>query len=629
MAANRVAADNPLHDEGQTAADNPLNDDEGQTAAPADAGLFPRIEHPYPCGGCAAFHDDESGFCAQCSRRRLVPPHTVAMLARAQRRFYLALLTLIMSMFETSDKVIIATFTASTTLVVLLWFLTKAVASQERRGEWITGLVLVIVAAVCCGPVVRRMIRSIEAVDAISGEFEAASMKLLADRDESQRGPASFKPSAPPRQPGRELRDIYVKARERRDLFAVEILEAVARAGKQATEPSRAIRGPSVKHLSRAREKIVLDYGGDARRLRDVLRGSVVCETVDELDVVVDALRAVKDVEVIRIKNRFRDKPTPSGYRDVNINILYHGFVVELQLHLSEVLQVADKQHVAYEAARELDLMGVLEKPDPSLSDTAPIEVKVAYNLARFVPALLSLFIAILYLDVFTFKGLRLFVRRADPATWRGFEQPYIVHRIYGIALAAPYLVNVYMLARAAGLLGEAAKEARRGRTRVGLLYEKYFGYEGSHFVWKVFCFQIVEVALQAAGKIPLFLTYVGGGDEGATFWFVYVFVIALLLNVLYPSLLLRSRLVRYQRDVSFVVDTFLDVVYAVTPFMFLFSGVRSCVEISQCIGCTRQFFTKSFLGDDAAVLARSSSEEPASPRHRAGIASMAWSTTR
>ena len=44
------------------------------------------------------------------------------------------------------------------------------------------------------------------------------------------------------------------------------------------------------------------------------------------------------------------------------------------------------------------------------------------------------------------------------------------------------------------------------------------------------------------------------------------------------------------------------------------------CVEINQCVGCTRQFFTKSFLGDDAAVLARSSGEEPASPRHRAGV---------
>ena len=35
-----------------------------------------------------------------------------------------------------------------------------------------------------------------------------------------------------------------------------------------------------------------------------------------------------------------------------------------------------------------------------------------------------------------------------------------------------------------------------------------------------------------------------------------------------------------------------------------------------------RVHFTKSFLGDDAAVLARSSGEEPASPRHRAGVAS-------
>ena len=56
---------------------------------------------------------------------------------------------------------------------------------------------------------------------------------------------------------------------------------------------------------------------------------------------------------------------------------------------------------------------------------------------------------------------------------------------------------------------------------------------------------------------------------------------------------------------------------------------VPACVEINQCVGCTRQFFTKSFLGDDAAVLARSRGEEPASPRHRAGVASMAWRTMR
>ena len=57
--------------------------------------------------------------------------------------------------------------------------------------------------------------------------------------------------------------------------------------------------------------------------------------------------------------------------------------------------------------------------------------------------------------------------------------------------------------------------------------------------------------------------------------------------------------------------------------------NVEICVEINQCVGCTRQFFTKPFLGDNAAALAPSSGGEPASPGHRAGVASMAWRTTR
>ena len=43
----------------------------------------------------------------------------------------------------------------------------------------------------------------------------------------------------------------------------------------------------------------------------------------------------------------------------------------------------------------------------------------------------------------------------------------------------------------------------------------------------------------------------------------------------------------------------------------------------------TCQVLPKSFLGDDAAVLAPSSGEEPALPRYRAGVASMAWRSTR
>ena len=64
-------------------------------------------------------------------------------------------------------------------------------------------------------------------------------------------------------------------------------------------------------------------------------------------------------------------------------------------------------------------------------------------------------------------------------------------------------------------------------------------------------------------------------------------------------------------------------------PRLFSKEAVDGCVEINQCVGCTRQFFTKSFLGDDATVLAPSGGEGPASPRHRASVASMAWRTTR
>ena len=67
--------------------------------------------------------------------------------------------------------------------------------------------------------------------------------------------------------------------------------------------------------------------------------------------------------------------------------------------------------------------------------------------------------------------------------------------------------------------------------------------------------------------------------------------------------------------------------------FFFDFGAVRTASETAmlQCVGCTRQFFTKSFLGDDASVLARSSGEN--CHRHaiwpRASVASMAWRPTR
>ena len=83
-----------------------------------------------------------------------------------------------------------------------------------------------------------------------------------------------------------------------------------------------------------------------------------------------------------------------------------------------------------------------------------------------------------------------------------------------------------------------------------------------------------------------------------------------------------RRRIVRALQGLKYHAENY-DVTAA--PLKALGIHVRvvgCCVEINQCVGC-------SFLGDDAAVLAPSSGEEPASLRHRAGVASMAWRTTR
>ena len=38
------------------------------------------------------------------------------------------------------------------------------------------------------------------------------------------------------------------------------------------------------------------------------------------------------------------------------------------------------------------------------------------------------------------------------------------------------------------------------------------------------------------------------------------------------------------------------------SSILYVVVDVEGCVEINQCVGCTRQFFTKSFLGDRAAT---------------------------
>ena len=133
-------------------------------------------EAPYPCGRCGAFHGNESGYCSACSAGWF-NYSLVAKTRRLQRRTYLALVTVVMSYFETSDRLVLSVFVGSTGLIVFFWFLTKSLATV--KPPWIAALVLYVVAVLYLIPTIRGTVVTIEDVDKISALFDAATKTCL------------------------------------------------------------------------------------------------------------------------------------------------------------------------------------------------------------------------------------------------------------------------------------------------------------------------------------------------------------------------------------------------------------------------------------------------------------------
>ena len=68
----------------------------------------------------------------------------------------------------------------------------------------------------------------------------------------------------------------------------------------------------NLKTLERAREKVRMEYDGDAALVKDLCRGLVVADSVPELEAACAALKdlAAKGVlEIAQVKNRLRDPP--------------------------------------------------------------------------------------------------------------------------------------------------------------------------------------------------------------------------------------------------------------------------------------------------------------------------------
>lgn len=119
-----------------------------------------------------------------------------------------------------------------------------------------------------------------------------------------------------------------------------------------------------LKSKPRIMEKVLRSYKGQANRVLDLVRSTIVVSEIAEAEKVVELV--ARDATVHVIKNRFDpgyDATETFGYRDINLQLTFpelhgtlgEGFVFELQVHLAafHIIKSADG-HNSYIMCRNL-----------------------------------------------------------------------------------------------------------------------------------------------------------------------------------------------------------------------------------------------------------------------------------
>ena len=203
-------------------------------------------------------------------------------------------------------------------------------------------------------------------MDEYARKFEAANEFYLEGLEGDALGPAPFAPAEPVRQPDEAatVESLVARAEELKERFRVEVMLVLAEC-----DATNVALGPNIKSAERSKEKVRLDYGGDARMLKDALRCSVICERIEQLCECYAKLRELEQegfVQILlvrssvrerepdqtprllalrsralsldrQVKNRFRSGAASGGYMDVNLCVLYGGLACEIQARARSV----------------------------------------------------------------------------------------------------------------------------------------------------------------------------------------------------------------------------------------------------------------------------------------------------
>jgi hypothetical protein len=219
--------------------------------------------------------------------------------------------------------------------------------------------------------------------------FAAVMLAVNEKTFDSRSAPETIKQSAASKE------EMYKKGSEALPLYekfmgdVAKILDAtVSYDLMQSLDDAEAgIKGPVVviaplKTEESFMRKVVKENDGKFDSVGDLVRGMVMVDTIAELPQVLDALKASGAVFARPVKNRF-EKPTPSGYRDIMMNItLPNGHIAEVQVNTKEMVIAKERKgHPLYAIERELVGQIDFEKRQPTPEEAKRIkELQSAQN---------------------------------------------------------------------------------------------------------------------------------------------------------------------------------------------------------------------------------------------------------
>jgi hypothetical protein len=173
-------------------------------------------------------------------------------------------------------------------------------------------------------------------------------------------------------QPVKSIDELYEKAKKAESGFKSALESIANKYSSEAKFQQNGEGGTSLKTRSSAERKLKSELGGDVTLLRDVIRGTVVSDKIENTRRAAADFIAEHGDNILRVKDRYVDQ-IKGGYRDILINYRTpEGLVAEVQFNSKHMVNAKNNLcHAVYEQIRELvnPTMAVLEKLERQMQE--------------------------------------------------------------------------------------------------------------------------------------------------------------------------------------------------------------------------------------------------------------------